>query len=213
MARLVRIGLNAVRLPSMIDNACHRLVRPWLAPQPKVTGQKRVSMHLQPETVRHREIRASRGTVPNRPWESARIWSGPAGGRSRLARSGGDRIVPSVRRTGSGWISSNSSANCRCGSSICPPPTWTPQSRRLNAASSRRSISTGARCSSSAMTAICSTPTAGGVPKFRRCPHACRPGRASRGCSRSSGPASWCAFRAPTSCRTGSTARACFAST
>ena len=94
-----------------------------------------------------------------------------------------------------------------------PPPTWTPRSMRLNAASWRRSISTGARCSSAAMMAICSARTAGGVPRFRRRPHACRPGRASRGCSRSSWPASWSASRAPTSCRTASTARACVAST
>ena len=56
------------------------------------------------------------------------------------------------------------------------PPMWTPRSMRLNAASSRRSILTGARCSSAAMMAICSAHTAGGVPRFRRRPHACRPG-------------------------------------
>ena len=63
-----------------------------------------------------------------------------------------------------------------------PPLTWTTRSMRLNAASSRRWIWTGARCSSAAMMAICSARTIGGVPRFRRRPHACRPGRASRGC-------------------------------
>ena len=98
------------------------------------------------------------------------------------------------------------------GSSIRFPPASTPRSVRRNAASWRRSISTGACCSSRAMMATCSPPTAGGVPACPRRPRVSRPGRAFPGCSRGSWPASWSASRAPTSCRTASTARACFAS-